>query len=490
MNKRATSGAAVAVAALVAAGAIVHAGQAAGTKPATGSPAPAARQVSPLRTAPAAGAFTVPVQQTTLDNGLRVVVSPDHTSPIVVVEVMYNIGFRIEPKGRTGFAHLFEHMMFQGSANLGKTEHVKIVQRNGGVLNGSTRFDYTNYFEVMPSNTLELALWLEADRMRSLKITPENLKNQQNVVSEEVRVNVLNQPYGAFEWLGLPQRANTNWYNAHNFYGDLSELEAATIQDVQTFFETYYAPNNAVLVVVGDTTFDEVVTLARKHFGRIPSQKVPPRPDVSEPPQTAEKTFTEEDKLARTPAVAFGYHLPPRMTRDFFAMTLLDPLLVGDESARLYQALVKEQQIATGMYGGFNLLGNNFDVNGPMLYTVRIDYKGEQTGKDVLLGVDKVIGAIQANGVTADELARARTAFRSSFFEEMEGGMVPGFGKANLLAAFTLFDNDPGRINTILAELDKVTPADVQRVAQKYLSPANRTSIDRRPVASTQGGEK
>src|SRR5262245_61122821 len=238
---------------------------------------------------PAGGAFTVPVEYHKLDNGLKVVLSKDPTAPTVVIAVYYNIGFRIEPRNRTGFAHLFEHMMFQGSEHVAKFEHVRIVNENGGILNGSTRFDHTNYFEVMPSNALEIALWLEADRMRSLKITAENLKNQQNVVSEEVRVNVLNQPYAAFDWLGLPQRANTNWYNAHNFYGDLSEIEAATLDDVKKFFDTYYAPNNAVLVVVGDTTADEVMKLAEKHFGSIPSRPLPPRPDISEPRQTAEK---------------------------------------------------------------------------------------------------------------------------------------------------------------------------------------------------------
>ncbi len=175
----------------------------------------------------AASIFSVPVVYKKLPNGLRVVISENHTAPVVVVELMYRIGFRIEPRNRTGFAHLFEHLMFQGSEHIAKFEHVRIVNENGGTLNGSTRFDHTNYFEVMPSNALELAMWLEADRMRALKITPETLKNQQDVVSEEVRVNVLNQPYGAFEWLGLPQKANTNWYNAHNFYGDLSDLEAA-----------------------------------------------------------------------------------------------------------------------------------------------------------------------------------------------------------------------------------------------------------------------
>src|SRR5437899_6661964 len=186
--------------------------------------------------------FSVPVVYKKLPNGLRVVISENHAAPVVVVEVMYRIGFRIEPKGRTGFAHLFEHMMFQGSEHVPKFEHVKIVNENGGTLNGSTRFDHTNYFEVMPSNTLETAMCLEADRMRSLKVTPENLKNQQNVVSEEVRVNVLNQPYGSFEWLDLNEQANTNWYNAHNFYGDLKEIEAATLDDEKNFFDTYYTP--------------------------------------------------------------------------------------------------------------------------------------------------------------------------------------------------------------------------------------------------------
>src|SRR6478609_7139310 len=430
---------------------------------------------------PATGqAFSVPVAYKKLPNGLRVVISENHASPTVIVEVMYRIGFRIEPRNRTGFAHLFEHMMFQGSEHVGKFEHVRIVNENGGTLNGSTRFDHTNYFEVMPSNALELAMWLEADRMRALKITPETLKNQQDVVSEEVRVNVLNQPYGAFEWLGLPQKANTNWYNAHNFYGDLAELEAANLDDVKKFYETYYAPNNAVLVVSGDTTPDEVMKLATKHFGAIPSRALPPRPDISEPPQTAEKTFSESDKLARTPALAFGYHLPERMTKDFFALSLLDPLLVGDESAKLYQALVKENQIASAVQGGFNYgLGNNFDYNGPMLYTFRVDYRPDLTGADVLKVVDKVISAVQEHGISEDELKQAKVNFRSSFLENLES--QGGFGRADLLAALALYDDDPNRINTILNDLDKVTAIDVQQAAKKYLVPSNRTVIDRRP---------
>jgi len=168
--------------------------------------------------------FSVPVEYFTLDNGLRVVLSPDQTAPIVTVAVYYNVGLRLEPRDRTGFAHLFEHMMFQGSENLGKMEFIQLVQENGGVLNGSTRYDFTNYFEIVPAHKLETMLWAEADRMRGLDITQDNLVNQQGVVSNEVKVNVLNQPYGGFPWLDMPQLANTNWYNAHNFYGDLADL--------------------------------------------------------------------------------------------------------------------------------------------------------------------------------------------------------------------------------------------------------------------------
>ncbi|HEU4457376.1 MAG TPA: pitrilysin family protein, partial [Longimicrobium sp.] len=225
--------------------------------PATSREAPAAGASPAPQGAQTASAYQVPVEYYKLDNGLRVVLSPDDAAPKAVVGVYYNIGFRIEPRDRTGFAHLFEHLMFQGSENLGKMEFVRLIQSNGGVLNGSTRFDFTNYFEIVPSHTLETVLWAEADRMRGLAIDQDNLTNQQGVVKNEVLVNVINQPYGGFPWLDLPQYANTNWYNAHNFYGDLEDLDAATLEDARTFFRTYYAPNNAALVVVGDFDREE-----------------------------------------------------------------------------------------------------------------------------------------------------------------------------------------------------------------------------------------
>ena len=451
-----------------------------------------------LLLAPAVGwaqtpaAFKVPVEYFTLPNGLKVVVSEDHTAPVALVEVMYNIGFRSEPKGRTGFAHLFEHMMFQGSGNVKKMEHVAIMQQAGGVVNGSTRLDYTNYFQALPSNAVELALWLEADRMKSLDVSAENLKNQQNVVSEEVRVNVLNQPHALFEWLDIWQRANVNWANAHNFYGDLADLEAATLEDVRSFFKTYYAPNNAALVVVGDVNAAEIRKLAEKHFGDIPRQTLPKPMDDSEPAQKEEKRFTREDKLARTPALAVAWHLPQRMTKDFFALSVLDPLLVGDESARLYQRLVRQDRLAIAASGAFNFLGTNWDVRGPMLFTLRVDYLNDKTATQVIDAIESVLTEVREKGITETELNQAKTALRSSFLEEQEGGMMPRFGRANLLAAFALFDDDPGRINTILAELDKVTVDDVKAAAGRWFVKTNQTSIDSRPAAkpTAPGGQR
>src|SRR5215468_2927136 len=240
------------------------------------------------------GEFQVPVEYYKLPNGLRVVLSQDHTAPTVCVGVYYRIGFRIEPRDRTGFAHLFEHMMFQGSRNLGKMEFIKLIQTNGGVLNGSTRFDFTNYFEVVPSNKLETVLWAEADRMNGLAVTEDNLKNQQGVVGNEVKVNVLNAPYGGFPWIDMPMAANSNWYNAHNFYGDLTDIEAAKLDEVKKFFDTYYAPNNAALAIVGDFEPAEAKKFVEKYFGPIKSAKVPPQPDLTEPRQEKEKIVAKK----------------------------------------------------------------------------------------------------------------------------------------------------------------------------------------------------
>jgi predicted Zn-dependent peptidase len=437
--------------------------------------------------APAAGPapMKIPVEYSKLPNGLKVVLSRDTTAPVAVVAVYFNIGFRIEPKDRTGFAHLFEHMMFQGSENLGKMEFIKLVQSNGGVLNGSTRFDFTNYFEVVPAHALETALWAEADRMKGLAITADNLKNQQEVVKNEVKVNVLNQPYGGFPWLDLPQYANTNWYNAHNFYGDLKDLDAATLADVASFFKTFYAPNNAVLVIVGD--FDPAQTKAwiEKYFAGIPSSPLPPKADISEPRQEKEKTATKEDKLATRPAIAIGYHAPPRNTPEYYAMGLLDQVLVQGKDSRLYQALVQKSGLTGEVEGGINSgLGNMYNINGPTLWDVSMFYDKDKTSGQILTVFDAEIERVRTTPVDQATLDRALVKVRSQLYDNME--QFGGFGKADLLASFALFDDDPARINNIEAEFRKVTPALMQKTAQEYLRPGNRTILIIDPKAPAE----
>src|SRR5262249_3589211 len=256
----------------------------------------------------------IAMESTTLSNGLKVVIAPDTTAPVVTVGVYYKIGFRLEPRGRSGFAHLFEHMMFQGSANAPKMQHIKLINSSGGVLNGSTHYDVTNYYEAVPSNALERVLWLESDRMRALKVDDENLRNQRDVVKEEVRVNVLNQPYGGFPWLDLPPIAFRNWANAPNFYGDFADLDAANLADGQQFFRTYYAPSNAVLLVLGDVTTEEALKLARRHFDTIPAGPARPVADVSEAPFEGERRGEVEEKFGTLPGIAVGYRAPDRLT--------------------------------------------------------------------------------------------------------------------------------------------------------------------------------
>ena len=415
----------------------------------------------------------VPVVYDTLANGLKVVLSPDRSAPTATVAVYYNVGFRIEPRDRTGFAHLFEHMMFQGSEHLGKNEFIGLVQKNGGVLNGSTRFDFTNYFEIVPANTLETMLWAEADRMRGLDITEANLTNQKGVVSNEVRVNVINQPYGGFPWLDLPQAANENWYNAHNFYGELSDLEAATLDDVQDFFDTYYAPNNAVLVVTGDIDADQAMEWVEQYFGGIERADVPPTPDLTEPPQTAEKRVTKVDSLAQRPAVAFGYHMPPRNSPGYYAMGLLNEVLLQGEDSRLHQALVNEAGVTAEVDGGVNWpLGNLFNYDGPMLWSASLIHDPETSPDSILAIIDREIERVQEEGVGRDALERAKVKLRSGFYDQLSG-----FGRADLLASFALFDDDPDRINQVIDRFEGVTPGLIRRTAREVLRPENRTVV-------------
>ena len=429
-----------------------------------------------------AAAFQVPVEYYKLPNGLRVVLSQDHTAPTVCLAVYYRIGFRVEPKDRTGFAHLFEHMMFQGSQNLGKMEFIKLVQQNGGTLNGSTRFDFTNYFEILPSNKLETALWAEADRMNGLAVTEENLKNQQGVVGNEVKVNVLNRPYGGFPWLDMPQYANTNWYNAHNFYGELKDIEAATIPDVQSFFKTYYAPNNAALAIVGDFETPQAKQWVEKYFAGIKASQLPPAPDLSEPKQEKEKRATQMDALAKRPAMAFAYHMPERNTPEYYAMGLINQILVEGDDSSLYQELVQKRGLTAGVQGGINYLGNMFNYKGPMVWMADLRYDTATNPDTILQAVDGVVEPLRTKPVDKATLDRALVKLRSSLYDSI--GQFSGFGLADLLASFALFDDDPARVNTLVGQFEKVTPELIQKTAREYLRPENRTVLIREPKAA------
>jgi predicted Zn-dependent peptidase len=423
----------------------------------------------------------IAIEQKILANGLRVVIAPDSAAPVVTVGVYYKIGFRLEPQGRSGFAHLFEHMMFQGSANAPKMEHIKLINSSGGVLNGSTMYDVTNYYEAVPSNALGRVLWLEADRMRTLKVDDENLNNQRDVVKEEVRVNVLNQPYGGFPWLDMPPVAFRNWANAHNFYGDFADLDAASLADVQAFFKTYYLPNNAVLLILGDVKTDEGFSLAEKYFADIPPGPKPPFADPAEPPQSEERKGYVEEKFGTLPAMAIGYVLPPRRRAEWCAMGLLDQALHGGRAGRIHRSLVLEKQLAVEADGGVDDI---FGYNGPAQMTTRILHKPEITADATMAAFDAVIAEVQDKGIGADELEQLKIKWRSDYYAMLEGGRggyMPKYGLMHLLACFSLFDGEPQLVNTILDGFLQVTPEQVQAVAKKYLRKENRAIVFRTP---------
>lgn len=429
----------------------------------------------------------IPVEYYHLGNGLRVVLSRDNSIPTVTVAVYYHIGFRIEPRGRTGFAHLFEHLMTQGSAKLPKGAFDRLVEGNGGIGNASTRYDFTNFYEIVPSNVLQTVLWAEADRMGGLAITPENLANQKAVVKNEVRVNVLNRPYGGFPWLQMPQYANQNWHNAHNFYGNLADIDAATLDEARAFYKSYYAPGNAVVVVAGD--FDPASARAwiQQYFGRIAARPVAAMPDVDEPRQTAERRHSYVDSPAPRPALAVAWHVPKRGTPEDFAFGLIDQLLLQGEDSALWQRLVQQKGYTDSVDGGINLLGDMFNYDGPMLWTFSLLHDPTVSADEILGDVDAVVDRLATTPPSQADMDRALTKIRASLYDM--AGDSTRFGLVDLLASFALFDDDPSRINRIEAGFRAVTPQLVSKVAREYLRNTNRTVLVVEPGAAGRGGK-
>ena len=409
---------------------------------------------------------------TTLDNGLRVIISEDHDTPIYAIAVSYKVGSRDERAGRTGFAHLFEHMMFKGSENVGPGEHFYLVFTKGGSMNGTTNNDRTVYFEIMPKNQLDLGLFLEADRMRSLSVTRENLDNQRQAVKEERRLGIDNQPYGqAYE--KMDELLYDNFAYKHSVIGSMSDLDAASVDDVKQFFKTYYAPNNAVLALVGDLDTKDTLVRVKKYFGAIARQEPPKPVDLSEPEKTAERRITLDDKLARLTRISLAYHIPETGNADARALSVLASILGGGESGRLYQKLVKEKEVVTSI--------SCFAQGraGPSTLSIDAMVRPGKTAEEVEGLISEEIAKVLAEPVTAKELERARVAIRRSTVSPR--GSVLSI--ANSLADNAALYNDPNRINTEYEKRLAVTPADMQKAAKTYLRTANRAVVISKPAA-------
>ena len=336
---------------------------------------------SAQRQATARSAVKIPIQQFTLKNGLRVVLSEDHSAPTYSICVTYDVGSRDELPGHTGFAHLFEHMMFQGSEKVGKGEHFILIENNGGGMNGTTNQDRTNYFETLPANQLDLGLFLEADRMKSLAVTQANLDNQRNAVQEERRLRVDNQPYGKTSE-AISETAYDDFGYKHSTIGSMTDLNAASLDELKEFFRIYYAPNNAVLALVGDFREQEALAKIKQYFEGIPSQPEPKRPDMTEPQQTAERQKTVEDGFAQVPRLDVVYKIPAYNDPDYMPLSVLMSILGSGQSSRLYQELVKEKQLAANVFA--NAGARRATGLATVIALVRPGVKIEERGKDDL----------------------------------------------------------------------------------------------------------
>jgi predicted Zn-dependent peptidase len=413
-----------------------------------------------------ARSFEVPFKQYKLKNGLRVLLVEDRSAPTVSICVTYNVGSRDERPGRTGFAHLFEHILFQGSENVGKGEHFLLVQNNGGTANGTTNADRTNYFETLPANQLELAIFLEADRMRAPNITQANFDNQRLTVQEERRQSYDNRPYGK-TYEAVIDTAYDNFAYKHSTIGSMEDLNAATLPDATAFFRTYYAPNNAVLSLVGDFDSDVALKLIRKYFEDIPAQAPPPVPDVSEPQQTAERRKTIEDVFAPTPRLDIVYQIPPGNTPDWYALSVLGEVLSDGVSSRLYQKLVKEKEIAQSVSAGPD------ERRGPSLFWLSISAR---PGVD-LNALEKIVYAeverLSRESIADWELDKVRMQLR----RERARQLYSTRRRANSLGHFTIYYDEPALINTVWQKYQSVQKTDLQRVAQAYFSPTNRSVV-------------
>lgn len=421
----------------------------------------------------AAKSYDIVFAEFKLKNGLRVLLAEDHHAPTFSIAMTYNVGSRDERPGRTGFAHLFEHMLFQGSENVGKGEHFILVQNNGGSANGTTNSDRTNYFETLPANQLELGIFLEADRMRAPAINQANFDNQRATVQEERRQNYDNRAYGK-TYEAVIDLVYDNFPYKHSTIGSMDDLNAATLDDAMAFFRTNYAPNNAVLSLVGSFKTEVALALIKKYFENIPAQPAPAPTDMSEPEQKAERRKTIEDGFAQTPRLDIVYKIPPANTPDWYALELLGQVLSSGVSSRLYQKFVKEKEVALSVYADAE------EKRGPSLFWFSLMARPTADFGAVEKLLYEEIARIQKSSVQDSELNKIRMQLRRQRAQQLYSTR----SRANSLGHFTVYYNEPGLINKVWRIYEQITNADLQRVAQKYFTESNRTVVTTLPKSA------
>ncbi|HEX2715658.1 MAG TPA: pitrilysin family protein [Candidatus Acidoferrales bacterium] len=417
--------------------------------------------------APAVRPPELPVASRQLPNGLRVLMVEDHAAPVINLQMWYHVGSKDEKPGRTGFAHLFEHLMFKGSAHVGPEQHSRIIEAVGGFDNAYTNDDVTVYFETFPSNYLERVIWLEADRMGSLNVDEANFHSEREVVKEERRVRLEDRPYGQVIE-DLYAAAFTVHPYKHTTIGSMEDLNKATVEDVRRFFRTYYRPDNATLVMVGDLVPSEAFRWVEKYFGGVPrpAQRVP-RLALKEPPQQAERRLTKSYSNSPLPAVIEGYQMPALFTPDSYPLSLASNILSAGESSRLYRKLVYEDRVAVEAAGFGNF------TEDPNLFCAFAIMNEGKTSADGEKTIDAVLGQMKAQPVDPKELEKAQNQEIASFIL----GRQTMQGKADALGRYAALGKDAGLINTELGRYLRVTAADIERVAREYFVPQHRTVL-------------
>ena len=427
----------------------------------------------PAAAAPEAAAPRVEFSSFTLRNGLRVILSRDASVPVVAMTMIVDVGGRHEARGLSGFAHLFEHMMFEGSKHVPKGGFDKVLETYGGDNNASTHEDFTYYYEEVPSNALPIALWLDADRIGALSVMHESVKNQIEVVKEEKRMRVDNEPYGSMLYVEMASHTFSNWQNSHPTIGSFADLDAASLKDVRAFFEAYYSPDNIIVAIVGDIDPDATKALVSSYFGSMPVKPRPKAADVAEPAPAGERTIRLVDAHAKLPALGFTWKgAPERGTEDYYAMVLLGKALFSGKSARLYQKLIKESQVAVSLDGGLGFPMSDADeYKAPGAFGGFVVHKREKTAAELKALVEGEIAAVAASGLTPAELERVKTKFRSDWLR----GQETRLGRAQRLLYAALLDGDPEAANRELSRFLAVTPEQIRRAAAARLAPAAST---------------